>query len=88
MIVVHSDDDIKTIEIGRLTFDEEETLNSVISKGLDVVLKPKSALVPARTPLGHTPIKQELPDTIYVLMQIRIINVKNLGGSLLSNYRN
>ena len=29
-------------------------------------MKPKSALVPARTPLRHTPIKQELPDTIHV----------------------
>ena len=29
-------------------------------------MKPKLALVPARTPLGHTPIKQELPDTIRV----------------------
>ena len=66
LIVVHSDDDIKTVELGRLTFDEEETLNSVISKGLDVVLNPKSALVPTRTPLRHTPIKQELPDTIHV----------------------
>ena len=66
LIVVHSDDDIKTIEIGRLTFDEEETLNSVISKGLDVVLKPGPALVPAHTPLRHTPTKQELPDTIHV----------------------
>ena len=66
LIVVHSDDDVKTVELGRLTFDEEETLNSVLSKGLDVVLKPKSALVPARTPLRHTQIKQELSDNIYV----------------------
>ena len=66
LIVVHTDDDIKTVEIGRLTFDGEETLNSVITKGLDVVLKPKSALVPACTPLRHTPIKQELPDTTHV----------------------
>ena len=66
LIVIHSDDDVKTVELGQLTFDEEETLNSVISKGLDVVLNPKSALVPARTPLGHTQIKQELPDTTYV----------------------
>ena len=66
LIVVHTDDDIKTVEIGQLTFDEEETLNSVITKGLDVVLKPKSALVPACTPLRHTPIEQELPDTTHV----------------------
>ena len=26
LIVVHTDDDIKTVEIGRLTFDEEETV--------------------------------------------------------------
>ena len=66
MIIVHSDDDVKTVELGRLTFDEEETLNSVLSKGLDIVLNPRSALVPAHTPLRHTQIKQELPVTIYV----------------------
>ena len=63
LLVVHTDDDIKTVEIGRLTFDEEETLNSVISMGLDAALKPKSAPVPECTPLRHTPVKQELPET-------------------------
>ena len=58
-IIVHSDDDVKTVELGRLTFDEEETLNSVISKGLDIVLNPKSALVPACSPLRQSQIKQE-----------------------------
>ena len=33
---------------------------------MDIVLKPKSTLVPACTPLRHTPIKQELPDTTHV----------------------
>ena len=64
LIVIHTDDDIKTVEIGSLTFDEEETLNSVISKGLDTTLKCKSAPLPESTPLEHTLVKQELPDTV------------------------
>ena len=32
---------------------------------MDVVLDPKSAMVPAYTPLRQTPIKQELPDTLH-----------------------
>ena len=57
---------MKTVEIGRLTFDEEETLNSVISKGLGRALDPKSAMVPTYTPFRQIPIKQELPDTVQV----------------------
>ena len=34
LIVVESNDDIKTIELRCLTFDEEDTLNSVIYRGL------------------------------------------------------
>ena len=64
LIVTHIDDNIKTVEIGSLRFDEEETLNSVISKGLDTTLKSKSAPLPESTPLEHTLVKQELPDTV------------------------
>ena len=64
LIVIHADDDIKTVEIGSLTFDEEETLNSVISKGLDITLKSKSAPLPESTSLEHTLVKQELLDTV------------------------
>ena len=64
LIVIHTDDDIKTVEIGSLTFDEEETLNSVISKGLDTTLKSKSAPLPESTSLEHTLVKQELLDTV------------------------
>ena len=66
LITVHSDEEVKTIEIDRLTFDEEETLNSVISKGLGRALDPKSAMVPTYTPFRQIPIKQELPDTVQV----------------------
>ena len=66
LIIVHSDEEVKTVEIRRLTFDEEETLNSVISKGLGRALDPKSAMVPTYTPFRQIPIKQELPDTVQV----------------------
>ena len=64
LIVVHTDDDIKTVEIGSLTFDETETLNSVISKGLDISSKSKSVPHTENTSIEHTLIKQELPDTV------------------------
>ena len=64
LIVVHTDDDIKTVEIGSLTFDEEETLNSVISKGLDITSKSKSAPLAENTSFEHTLVKQELLDTV------------------------
>ena len=64
LIVIHTDDDIKTVEIGSLTFDEEETLNSVISKGPDISLKSKSAPLPESTSLEQTLVKQELLYTV------------------------
>ena len=45
---------MKTIEIGRLTFDEEDTLNSVIFRGLGRGLDP--------TPFRLIPIKKESSD--------------------------
>ena len=43
LIAIEStEEDIKTIEIGILTFDKEETLNSVIYRGLGVGIDPKA----------------------------------------------
>ena len=66
LIVVHTNEDIKTVEIGSLTFDEEETLNSVISKGLDITSKSKSksALLAESTSSEHCLVKQEPLDTV------------------------
>ena len=66
LIVVHTDEDIKTVEIGSLTFDEEETLNSVISKGLDITSKSKSksALHAENTSSAHCLVKQEPLDSV------------------------
>ena len=50
---------MKTIEIGRLTFDEEDTLNSVIFRGLGRGLDPKPATEPTCTPFRQIPIKKE-----------------------------
>ena len=57
---------MKTIEIGRLTFDEEDTLNSVIFRGLGRGLDPKSATEPTCTPFRQIPIKQESSVTVEV----------------------
>ena len=66
LITVYSDEDVKTIEIGQLTFDEEDTLNSVISRGLGRGLDPKSAIEPTCTPFRQIPIKQESLGTVEV----------------------
>ena len=57
---------MKTIEIGQLTFDEEDTLNSVIFRGLGKGLDPKSAMQPTCTPFRQIPIKQESSGAVEV----------------------
>ena len=54
---------MKTIEIGQLTFDEEDTLNSVIVRGLGRGLDPTPATKPTCTPFRQIPIKKESLDT-------------------------
>ena len=66
LITVYSDEDVKTIEIGRLTFDEEDSLNSVIFRGLGRGLDPTPALKPTCTPFRQIPIKKETSDTTEV----------------------
>ena len=63
LITVYSDEDVKTIEIGRLIFDEEDTLNSVIFRGLGRGLDPTPAMKPTCTPFRQIPIKKESSDT-------------------------
>ena len=43
---------------------KRKTLNSVISKGLDISSKSKSAPLTENTSIEHTLVKQELPDTV------------------------
>ena len=38
LIIVKSNEDIKTVEVGCLTFDKDETLNSVMFRGLGKAL--------------------------------------------------
>ena len=66
LITVYSDEDVKTIEIGRLTFDEEDTLNSVIFRGLGRGLDPNPAMKPTCTPFRQIPIKKESSGTLEV----------------------
>ena len=63
LITVYSDEDVKTIEIGQLTFDEEDTLNSVIFRGLGRGLDPTPPMKPICTPSRQIPIKKESSDT-------------------------
>ena len=66
LITVYSDEDVKSIEIGCLTFDEEDTLNSVIFRGLGRGLDPTPATKPTCTPFKQTPIKKESSDALEV----------------------
>ena len=66
LITVYSDEDVKTIEIGRLTFDEGDILNSVFFRGLGRGLDPTPATKPTCTPLRQTPIKKESSDALEV----------------------
>ena len=40
LVIIEESDDIKSLEIGRLTFDESSTLDSVIQRGLGVGIDP------------------------------------------------
>ena len=62
LIVVNSTEDVKTIEIGCLTFDEEETLNSVIYRGLGWGIDPSDKTKKTGIPFVKDLIKQE-PET-------------------------
>ena len=66
LITVYSDEDVKTIEIGRLTFDEEDTLNCIIFRGLGRGLDPTPPIKPTGTPFRQIPIKEESSDTLEV----------------------
>ena len=66
LITFYSDEDVKTIEIGRLTFDEEDTLNSVIFRGLGRGLDPTPPTKPTGTPFRQITIKKESLDTLEV----------------------
>ena len=57
---------MKTIEIGRLTFDEEDTLNSVIFRGLGRGLDPTPPTNTTSVPLRQLPVKKESSDTLEV----------------------
>ena len=57
---------MKTIEIGQLTFDEEDTINSVIFRGLGRGLDPTPQRKPTATPFRQIPIKEESLDTLEV----------------------
>ena len=63
LITIYSNADVKTVEIGQLTFDEEETLNSVIYRGLGRGIDPALPRKPVSVPFRHIPIKQELPES-------------------------
>ena len=59
MVIVESNEDIKTVEIGCLTFDEEETLNSVIFRGLGKALDPTEPNKKLGIPFHKDIIKEE-----------------------------
>ena len=62
LIIVNQDMDVKTIELGCLTFDEEETLNYIIYHGLGKALG--SGDEPSRKQESTVPtVKQEPPKT-------------------------
>ena len=62
--MVDSTDDIKTIELGTLTFDEGETLNSVIYQGLGKAIDPSDNVKKAGKPfVKDVVIKQETVET-------------------------
>ena len=62
LIMVNSTEDITTIEIGCFTFDEEETLNSVIYRGLRWGIDPSDKTKKTGIPFVKDLIKQE-PET-------------------------
>ena len=66
---MYSDADIKMIEIGSLTFDEEETLNSVIYRGLGRGVDPSQPKKPEGVPFSQVPIKEEEPDNVSMKAQ-------------------
>ena len=64
LITVYSDEDVKTIEIGQLTFDEDDTLNSVISRGLGKSLDSQPSMKSTSIPLSQVSIKEEPLDNL------------------------
>ena len=59
LIIVKSNEDIKTVEIGCLTFDEDEILNSVIFRGLGKGLDPMEVNKKLGIPFCKDIIKEE-----------------------------
>ena len=59
MVIIKSNEDIKTLEIGCLTFDDEETLSSVIFRGLGKALDPTEANKKLGIPFCKDIIKEE-----------------------------
>ena len=63
--MVEQTEDIKTIELGTLTFDENKTLQRIIHCGLGVGIDPNTrANEPEKSPTKNQVVKQEPPDDI------------------------
>ena len=58
MVIIEESEDVKTLEIGHLTFDESSMLDSVIQRGLGVGIDP-DARKPTRPEYTHV-IKEEI----------------------------
>ena len=59
MIIVESNEDIKTVEVGCLTFDKDKTLNSIIFRGLGKALDPMEVNKKPGIPFHKDTIKEE-----------------------------
>ena len=64
LIIVESNEDIKTVEVGCLTFDEDEMLNSVIYRGLGRGLDPMEVKKKQGIPFHKDIIKKEPSESV------------------------